>query len=254
MAIIQHGITTYNLEEIGIITLDINISSPVPKHHTGDVEGSDGVIDYGTDYEPRIIKCKFAMIAVDELDYPLLRNEVFYIFRTKQSFYFIEKRRPMVRWKVKVNSSFDIEQVYTSGKFEVELIAYLPFAESIETTQHIDKNGINANDGLWGFGMGLIAENDSLRYTHIADVNTPFKIYNAGNVPIHPFQQKLKITIKNVQGSLEKFQIINLTNMSRALINIPLQPSDVVIYNGPNVTKNGLAFLRDTDKNFISLD
>src|SRR5699024_5014011 len=158
------------------------------------------------------------------------------------------------RYKVRLASSFDIEQVYRYGFGELVFeTTDLPFAESIGTTLDIEGNGINADDGLWGFGMGLEAVDESLIYTHNAAVNEPFSIYNAGNVSIHPFEQKLKMAISNVRGSTDLFQITNHTNGSRARINVPLQSADVVVYDGPNVTRNELTFLRDTRKDFIEL-
>src|SRR5699024_4736607 len=53
--------------------------------------------------------------------------------------------------------------------------------------------GINSDDELWGFGMGLIADDDSLIYTH---TGTEFKIFNPG-VEVHPFEQDLVITISD---------------------------------------------------------
>src|SRR5699024_11665165 len=40
-----------------------------------------------------------------------------------------------------------------------------------------ETSGINSDDELWGFGMGLIADDDSLIYTH---TGTTFKIFNPG--------------------------------------------------------------------------
>lgn len=166
MAIIQRlDGETYDLkEDFGIRTVDIVISSPSPRHVTGEIEGRDGLVDYGTDYEPRTITASFRMFAKDMPDFPLLRDEVFHVFRSKEPFYFIEKRRRGKRWKVKMNSSFDIEQAFIKGSFDIEMIAYLPYAESIGTTQDIQRNGISADDELWGFGMGLIDEMSEFEY------------------------------------------------------------------------------------------
>src|SRR5699024_7551183 len=61
--------------------------------------------------------------------------------------------------------------------------------------------GISADSELWQFGMGLRSVNETYRYTHVADQDRRFLIYNAGNVPIHPFEQFLEIEITDVEGS-----------------------------------------------------
>src|SRR5699024_7084005 len=185
-------------------------------HHFEEVEGGNGVIDYGTTYGPREITCYYRAQSSSITGFSLLRDEIFQLFRTEKSFYLIEKRERGKRWLVKVANPFAIPQRNVYGDFEVEFIGLRGVSESIGTTQDIQKNGINANDGLWGFGMGLEAVDESLIYTHNATVNKPFFIYNAGDVSIHPFEQKFKMTISNVRGSTERFQITNLTNGSRA--------------------------------------
>lgn len=243
----------YDLLDAGIRTRNVLISSPTPIHHFEEVEGGNGVIDYGTTYGPREITCYYRAQSSSITGFSLLRDEIFNLFRTEESFYLIEKRERGKRWLVKVVNPFAIPQRNVYGDFEVEFIGIRGVSESIGTTQDIHNNGINADDGLWGFGMGLEAVDESLIYTHNATVNKPFFIYNAGDVSIHPFEQELKITISNVRGSTERFQITNLTNGSRARINVPLRSTDVVVYDGPNVTRNKLSFLRDTRKDFIEL-
>lgn len=245
--------TMYDLLDAGIRTRNVLISSSTPIHHFEEVEGGNGVIDYGTTYGPREITCYYRAQSSSITGFSLLRDEIFNLFRTEESFYLIEKRERGKRWLVKVVNPFAIPQRNVYGDFEVEFIGIRGVSESIGTTQDIHNNGINADDGLWGFGMGLEAVDESLIYTHNATVNKPFFIYNAGDVSIHPFEQKFKMTISNVRGSTERFQITNHTNGSRARINVPLRSTDVVVYDGPNVTRNKLTFLRDTRKDFIEL-
>lgn len=242
---------TYNLRDLGIRTRDIIVSSPPPRNYTGQVDGRDGLIDYGTDYDARPIIGRFTMFAVDLDDYVLLRDEVFNIFSTKEPFYFIDSRYPVKRWKVKTADSFDPERANRMGKFDVNMIAYLPFAESIGTSQTIQNNGIDANDALWGFGMGLIADDDSLIYTH---TGTSFRIYNAGNVAVHPFQQELKLTIDNVQGSTSYLQLRNITNGSVFRINEAVTNSQTIVIDRMNMSRNGLAIFRKTNRKYIELE
>lgn len=245
--------TMYDLLDAGIRTRDVLISSPTPIHHFEEVEGVNGVIDYGTTYGPREITCYYRAQSRDITDFSLLRDEIFTLFRTEESFYLIEKRERGKRWLVKVANPFAIPQRNVYGDFEVEFIGIKGVSESIGTTQDIERNGISSDDEIWGFGMGLIVDEEALKYTHKAEVGKTFSVYNAGNVTVHPFYCDLKMTIRNVQGSTDMFQITNLTNGSRARINVPVKPTDTIVYDGPNVTRNGLAFLRDTRKDFIEL-
>lgn len=248
-----------NMNEIefpeGFIPLDIFISSIDKDRITDKVEGGNRKLNYGSTYNERDIQLSILLKAHDTQDYRLLRDATYALFNKCDSFYLAEKYQRGKRYLVSVDEKYIPDRMtrrHATATINCITIG-LPFAESIGTTQDIHNNGINADDGLWGFGMGLEAVDESLSYTHNATVNKPFFIYNAGDVSIHPFEQKFKMTISNVRGSTERFQITNLTNGSRARINVPLRSTDVVVYDGPNVTRNKLTFLRDTRKDFIEL-
>lgn len=223
--IIRKNGETYSFEDYGVLVKDFIVSSIPVESTFGEMEGRDGRIDKGARSGNREIRIPFSMKAYDLLDFPLLRDVLFELVTTKESFYLREKRRPKKlaykfvdttespqmdestnnqyiggkRYLVRLQNSIEIEQVGLHG--DEELIfetTELPYAESIGTSQNIQENGIDANDELWGFGMGLIADDDSLIYTH---TGKSFRIYNPGNVKVHPFQQELKITISDVQGS-----------------------------------------------------
>ncbi|ONK21232.1 hypothetical protein BLX87_23180 [Bacillus sp. VT-16-64] len=239
----------------GVTPLDIFISSIRKKRETETVEGRHGYIDKGHTLETRNIELIFRLQAHNTQDYRLLRDEVFAYYSQGDFFYVSEEYQPGKRYKVIAVEPFVPERInrkVASVGIQLEMDD-LPFAESIGTTQDIQRNGINTDSGLWGFGMGLQSVDDAMIYTHNAISGNTFRIFNAGNVSIHPFDQDLKITISNVVGSTELFQLVNLTNGSRARIDVPLKSTDKVIYDGPNVTRNSLAFLRDTRKNFIEL-
>lgn len=254
----------FKLSDYGVHVTDFIVSSLPMKPLYGEIEGRHGTVDYGATYEgQRTITVPFYIRAKDSHDFPLMRDMIFQLINDTEPFFVRELRKLNEnnrfvggkRYLVRLGNTFTIDQSSTVigfGEFVFETTK-LPFAESIGTTQDIHKNGINADDELWGFGMGLEAVDESLIYTHNATVDKPFFIYNAGNVSIHPFEQDFKMTIRNVQGSTDMFQITNLTNGSRARINVPVKPTDTIVYDGPNVTRNGLAFLRDTQKNFIEL-
>lgn len=247
MVLIQrHDGTIYDLVDYGIRTRDLQISSPVPRHEIEQVEGSNVAVDYGTTYEPRPIYAYFRDVANDTVDFSLLRDEIFHLFRTEKSFYLIEKRIRGKRWRVKVANPYLIPQRGVIGDFEIEFIAIDGVAESIGRTSDIDQNGITYESELWGYGMGLLYSDEAQKYTH----NThSFRIYNAGNIPQHhPFEQELKITI---QGASKGYELKNKTTGDVFKFNEEV--NGTIVINGPNVTDSGLRAFRKTNRQFITL-
>ena len=256
------------LSELGVIVQDVNVSSIPIEGIYGHIEGRAGNVDYGAELGSRIITVPFILKAVDMADYPLLRDEVFSVVISGEPFYIRELRRPKEitfcdeinddlfvggkRYLVRVTDSFEFDQQFRYGFGEMVLeTTDLPFAESIGTTKDIDKNGINSEAELWGYGMGLIADDDSLIYTH---TKNNFMIYNAGNVPVHPFEQQLKITIDDVRGSSKEFQLRNKTNGTTFKVNEGVKSNQEIVLDGANITSNSLAYLRKTNKQYIVLE
>lgn len=267
---------TFNLESIGIMVKDFVVSSISIDSVYSELDGSHRRVDHGATYGTRTITVPFVLRAYDLLDFPLLRDFLFSLVVDTESFYVHEKRRAKKRnygfvdtterakmdtdtdnklvggkrYLVRLQNTFDLDQVELDGEgvlvFET---TELPFAESIGTTQNIHIDGINAEKGLWGFGMGLIADDESLIYTHTANT---FRIYNAGNLPVHPFEQDLKITIDNVVGSTSFLQLENETNGS--VFRVTEAVNQTVEIDGANVTINGLQALRKTNREYIELD
>src|SRR5699024_8449640 len=110
----------YDLLDAGIRTRNVLISSSTPIHHFEEVEGGNGVIDYGTTYGPREITCYYRAQSSSITGFSLLRDEIFNLFRTEESFYLIEKRKRGRRWFVKVVNVIAMMQKKDYGDFEVE--------------------------------------------------------------------------------------------------------------------------------------
>ncbi len=269
---------SFTFEQYGIIVKDFVVSSIPLDPVYAKPEGSDRRVDYGATYDARTIKVPFEARAHDLHDYPLLRDFLFEKINDKEPFYIREMRRakklayafvdtneaPRMmegtenrfiggkRYLVRLQNTFELEQMELDG--EGELIfetTDLPFAESIGTSQDIQRNGISYNDELWGYGMGLLYDDESHIYTH---TGTSFRIYNAGNVPIHPFEQSLKISISNVQGSTSFLQLRNNTNGSVFRVNEAVTNGKTVVINGPTVTINTLQEFRKTNRKYIELE
>lgn len=238
----------------GVKPLDIFISSISKTRNSETIEGRNGRVNKGFTYDTRDVQLKLLLKANDTKDYRLLRNAVYEMFRKGDELYVSEEYEKGKRYLITVDAQY-IPERYNNNQTHAEAtvtahISELPFAESIGTTQDIQANGIDSEDGLWSFGMGLIDDPDSLIYTHTGNV---FKIYNAGDIPIHPFEQNFKITITNITGSNSYFELKNLTNNTVFHVNEAVSSDKKIVIDGPNVTNNGLAFLRITTKDFIEL-
>jgi phage-related protein len=233
--------TIIETEQYGIKLLTHSISSPSPRVITEEIEGRDGYIELGTTFDGRKIRASFFMYAFDKQDYPLLRNEVFRIFATKELFYFHEPNQKR-RWLVRSNG-FDIERLSPrGGKFEIELSSPSPYAESIGTT--LDPFTFDAE--LWQIGQGLI-ESDDLKYVH----NTAsFRIYNAGDIDIDPRVLPLKITFV---GASTNLTITNETTGDTWTYNGTTQATDTITLDGVRSLKNGASIFGQTNRKLITL-
>jgi hypothetical protein len=284
LEIIKSDGTTYLLSDYGVLIDDFKVGSIVIESNYEKVEGASGRIDYGATYGYRTIKVPFHILALELLDFPLLRDTLYDLVIETESFLVRELRRP--KWQqydfvdmtesavdefgnrkfsedsknvyvggkvylVRISNEFDVEQSLAAGDGEMifETIE-LPYAKSMGSTQDIQENGILVGDELWGKGMGLIDEPESHIYTHNG---TNFRIYNAGNVALHPFEQELKITISNVEGSEEYFQLRNQRTGDTFRITEAVGNSKSIVLDGPKVTSNSLQYFRKTNHQFITL-
>src|SRR5690625_3423422 len=150
------------------------------------------------------------------------------------------------RYKVRLSGSFDIEQTreYGFGELVFETTD-LPFSESIGTTADIEREGLSAVQARWGFGMGLQAVDETLKYEHST---TAFRIFNAGNVEVNPFEHDLKIAIEGVSNG---YELENLTTGD--VFKVTESMSGNLDIDGATVTNNGLQAFRKTNRRFITL-
>lgn len=193
----------------GITPLDIFISSIEKERITGRTERSNRTFNFGSTYTDRDIKLEILMESENTKDYRLLRDSVFSTFQVSDVIYVSETYQKGKRYRVSIDSRYIPERVPDSQTWADATIqcttVELPFAESIGTTQDIQRDGVNSNKELWGFGMGLLLDDESHKYTHTLPrfSRMEFSIYNADDVSIHPFEQELKIMINNVKGSTD---------------------------------------------------
>src|SRR5690625_3872464 len=104
-----------DLEELGIRTKDFIVTAPTYEHVTEPIEGMDGVVDLGSNLAPRTIRCLFKFSSKDWIDFSKIRDDVFSLFDSKESFYLIDRRQPEKRWKVKTAEEYEIPQTGLFG-------------------------------------------------------------------------------------------------------------------------------------------
>lgn len=232
---------TYDLESLFIKTLDFDVSAPSPRHSFETLEGRHGVIDQGTVYDTREINCSFYMAAVDFPDYVLLRNEVFKMFDSLESFYIIDSREPGKRFLVKTDRPYRISQTGRYGFFDVSFVGLTGLAESIGTTL----NPFTVDTDLWQVGQGLLTEDIS--YIHSTN---EFRIYNAGDVEIDPREHFLEIKLK---GETFYPQIDNLTTGDSWQGWIETSTNQTLVLSGVKSEVGYMSVFADTNRELIRL-
>lgn len=228
----------YVLEDLKIFTRDFIVSSPEYDHTFEKIDGMDGLIDLGTTINATDLYGIFYLES-DSIDkYTDKRDEVFNLFESTDPFYITDTRQPYKRWLVKIEGTFDIEQVLKYGLFEIDFTSIKGCAESIGTTtmastfEHLEDLPVTYTD-----------------YTNI--YATKFKIYNPGKM-IDPrnINHYLKIMYK---GNSENLRIKNLTTGDEWVYNGSSNLDDEIVLEGIRSTKNGLSIFRQTNKRLITL-
>lgn len=232
---------TYDIADYGLRVVKFKHSSPSYETTREKIEGSNGEVNLGTRTGTGKINVEFKMRAVDHYDYALLRNEIFNLFHSEESFYIIEKIEPGKRWLVEVEQ-YALDQInFQSANIEIPFTVSSGYAESIGTTQ----DPFTFDSGLWQIGQGLIAE--EMIYTHST---TSFRIFNAGDVMINPRRLPLLITFI---GASTNLKIRNKTTGDEWSYNGTTTSNDIIRLDGIRSTKNSLSIFRDTNRKLITI-
>jgi hypothetical protein len=237
MTYVQRNEEIIDLEEIGIRTKDFIVMAPTYEHTTEPVEGMDGVIDLGSAMAPRNIRCLFKFASKDWIDFAKIRDDVFSLFDSKESFYLIDRRQPGKRWKVKTSEEYQIPQTGLYGDFEVMFTAFSGTSESIGTTTQAST---------------FESLDLPVNYMDYQDIRaTRFRVYNAGKeIDPRSIHNLLRITYK---GESEDLRIENLTTGDVWQYLGTTLPEDEIVLEGIRSTKNSLSIFRDTNKRLITL-
>lgn len=225
---------TYTLDSLGVVARDFVVSSVPLIPQYGQSDGRHGTTDHGATYGTRTIGVPFYFKADDLHDFAHARDRLFGAIGGTSSFYVSEIRRDTFqtgeqllvggnRYKVRLSNVVSLEQTGLIGMGELTFeTTELPFAETYVSNH---------------------------KYTTLT-----FRLVNEGNVEIHPYQQDLRITIKNVVGSTSFLQLRNVTNGTIFRVNEAVVAGKTIVIDGAEVTSNGLQYLRMTNRGVIELD
>lgn len=240
LLIIRKSGAAYSLADFGIKTLDFEVDSLVAHTVSEQISGRDGHVDVGTWYEARTMR---ASLFVQDYD-SQLRNEIFRIFASRESFYLIDDRELGKRWDVKVSGGFSVQQVaQDKGRFTVEFIAARPFAESV-------KNTLSTDDTFYGNQVRqLFSASTDAEPSYEFTANT-FSVYNAGDVAIDPRELPLSITYR---GASTDLRIRNLTTGDDWRHTGSTNSADAITLDGVRSTRNNLSIFGATNRKLITL-
>lgn len=211
--------TTYDMNSLGIIINSLNIESPTPVHNREKIEGKDGFVDLGTEYDGRKIDAKCTMVAAGNTDFSLLRNQIFRIFDARESFYIRPDESPGKQILVKYDSPYSMSRRANLGEFSITLSSGSAYFESI--------------------------------FSALQSKNTSsFSIKNSGDKIINPREDALIITYT---GASTNLKIKNNSTGDEWVYTGTSTAGDNIKLEGIRATKNGLSIFRNTNKKLITL-
>lgn len=233
LTIIKNG-QTIDHRDLGIKCLSFERDSINPQNEYETVEGRHGLIPLSTTFGGRPLRASFFAQELDYLSYQVLKTEIFRLFAVESEMYLIDSRDEEKRWSAKVSNTFSIENLnFRSGKFTVEFLASIPFAESIENTLNQE--------------IAQISGNKIQKYEH---TTSTFEILNDGDEVIDPRLVPLIITYT---GASTNLKIKNLTTGDEWQFTGMTTASDAIVLDGIRASKNGLSIYRDTNHKLITL-
>ncbi|MDW4129944.1 phage tail family protein [Staphylococcus saprophyticus] len=234
---------------VGVLPLDLLVSSIEKERKEQSIDGVPGVVDYGFNYKGREVKMNFMTEHYhDTYDHRLQRDEIYNLFDEYPFLYVSDDTVPSRVLKITVDGSFTPERYgYWYSTFEVDArITGLPFWRTKYTTQEIESNGYSAIVEKYGMADGINV--DYLNYKFNYD---EFTIWNGGNVTVDPRNMYLKLILTNVTTT-GNLTIENVTTGEKFIYKEALSKKNLTI-DGTKVLIGTTNKLRETNRKFISL-
>lgn len=129
ITIIKNGYEV-DLQSLGLKCLDFIVESLSPKHTYSTVQGADGIANIDTVYSGRAILAKFYLAAESNDEYLMYRDEIYKLFKHRDTLTIIDNRQAHKRWNVQVSAPFTIDNELSASKgvFDLELISKTIYA------------------------------------------------------------------------------------------------------------------------------
>lgn len=235
---------------VGVLPLDILVSSIERERYEENIKGIPGPIDYGFDFKEREITLKFQMEHFhDTFDFRLQRDELYNIFSSHNHLYVSDNLVPTRVIKLQVDGQFTPERYgYWYSTLEVTgKTTGLPFWRTKYTTQDIETKGFEATAEQFGLADGL-----NIDYPKYTFTENKFTVWNGGNVILDPRNMPLKIKLKHLVTD-GKFKLTNKTTGETFEYYAPRTGNTVDLDGVQAFVGYQLNRLRETNRKYISI-
>lgn len=235
---------------VGVLPLDILVSSIERERYEENIKGIPGPIDYGFDFKEREITLKFQMEHFhDTFDFRLQRDELYNIFSSHNHLYVSDNLVPTRVIKLQVDGQFTPERYgYWYSTLEVTgKTTGLPFWRTKYTTQDIETKGFEATAEQFGLADGL-----NIDYPKYTFTENKFTVWNGGNVTLDPRNMPLKIKLKHLVTD-GKFKLTNKTTGETFEYYAPRTGNTVDLDGVQAFVGYQLNRLRETNRKYISI-
>lgn len=233
---------------VGVMPLDLFVSSTEKERLTANVEGIPGLIDYGFNYKTKDAKLTFWLTHQHgEHDYFLMKSELESLLDSQNYFYVAHDALPTRIIKITVDTMFQPERIVNSMYASLEVscnISGLPFWRTKYTTQDIDASGFTALVEKYGMADGF--NSDFQKYTFTENT---FIVWNGGNLTVDPRNMMLNIKLYYADGT---GSITNKTTGEKFVCNTKMNGNHLTL-SGVKALKASINILRDTNRKYISL-
>ena len=232
----------------GVVPLEIFVGSISKERITESVEGRSGVIDYGFNYKDRPVDLFFRIKAKDEIDFRLLRSEIYNFFDVGVYFYVAESAVPSRVLKVVVDESYipdRLTEEYADFDINCRTLDSV-FWESKYTTLELHDSGYAHSAEKYGLVDNIDDEKVQYRFT-----TNNFTVYNAGNVTVEPESMELTIQISSATSSGD-LTLKNLTTGEEFKLNKEISGRHISL-RGMNILDGTVNAFRDSNRRLISL-
>lgn len=211
---------TYDMAEtLSVLVRKLNIPSPSTNNYSEKIEGQDGVIHLGRDFNSGKITAECSFVCNSGVELQSLRKTLISVLLAEEYLYIIPDADPNQRWKAHVSEEINISEIGGYGEFTLIFDCDQPFAES----------------------AAIVTQTKT---------TSTFTIVNSGDRDVDPRKDLLVITYT---GASTNLIIRNNTTGEEWQYTGTTVSGNTIVLNGIRSTKNGLSIFRNTNRKLISL-